>query len=74
MERARRRNGAVEHLLPPAYHDDRLSGPGTVLVFRDYGVDIVDRLRAAGFARAELMTPRRPAPWGLGRRVVVAWA
>jgi SAM-dependent methyltransferase len=74
VERARRGEHGVEYLLPPAYHDDRLTGPGTVLVFRDYGRDVVDRLRAAGFSRAELRAPRRALPWGIAREVVAAWA
>lgn len=74
VERARRGVGGVEYLLPPEYHDDRLTGPGTVLVFRDYGRDVVERLVAAGFARAELRRPERQLPWGIGRQVVVAWA
>ncbi len=74
VERARRHDGEIVHLLPAEYHDDRLTGPGTVLVFRDYGRDITDRLCGAGFARAELVSPGRRMPWGLGREVIVAWA
>lgn len=70
-ERARLRDGSVEHVLPPAYHGDRWRGDGKVLVFRDYGADIVDRLRAAGFARAWIEAPST-AWWGHARAVVVA--
>ena len=49
VERARRfPDGRVEHLLPPEYHSDRLRGRGKVLAYRNYGTDIVDRLRGAG--------------------------
>lgn len=49
VERARRlTDGRVEHLLPPEYHSDRLRGRGKILAYRNYGRDIVDRLRAAG--------------------------
>ncbi|HLU12794.1 MAG TPA: class I SAM-dependent methyltransferase [Arenimonas sp.] len=73
VERARLRDGGIEHLLEPAWHGDRLRGAGKVLVFRDYGDDIVERLLAAGFARARLWRP--PVDWfGHARDVVVAHA
>jgi SAM-dependent methyltransferase len=62
IERARLRGGAVEHLLEPAYHIDPLRGAG-ILAFRDYGLDIVERLRAAGFAEASIVTARYRIPW-----------
>ena len=52
LERARSENGAIVHLLEPEYHGDRLRGRGKVLAFRTYGLDILDRLRAAGFEAA----------------------
>jgi len=72
VERARRVGDEIEYLLPPEYHDDRLTGPGTVLVFRDYGRDLPERLQAAGFAEAALVRPRHAMPWRIGREVVVA--
>jgi SAM-dependent methyltransferase len=71
LERARRESSRVEHLLPPAYHGDRLNGPGSVLVYRDYGRDIVERVREAGFDEAFLWTPPQ-AFHGHRRTVVVA--
>ena len=71
VERARRIGGDDVHLLPPAYHGDRLRGPGAVLVYRDYGADLVDRVRAAGFARAALWSPPRDY-LGHARAVLVA--
>lgn len=62
IERARLRNGEIEHLMEPAYHIDPLRGAG-ILAFRDYGLDIVGRLRAAGFAEASVVTPRHAIPW-----------
>ena len=54
LERARLEAGAIVHLTEPEYHGDRLRGHGRVLAFRTYGLDILDRLRAAGFeARLE---------------------
>lgn len=52
LERARSENGAIVHLLEPEYHGDRLRGRRKVLAFRTYGLDILDRLRAAGFEAA----------------------
>jgi SAM-dependent methyltransferase len=57
IERARLRDGEIEHLMEPAYHIDPLRRAG-ILAFRDYGLDIVERLRAAGFAEAQ-----RRIPW-----------
>jgi SAM-dependent methyltransferase len=62
IERARLREGEVEHLMEPAYHIDPLRGAG-ILAFRDYGLDIVERLRAAGFIEASIVAPRRAIPW-----------
>lgn len=64
-------DGGIVHILEPAYHGDRLTGAGTVLVHRDYGADIVERLRTAGFESAALWRP--PQAWfGHAREVVVA--
>ena len=57
VERARLNNGAVEHLLPPEYHGDRIRGQGRVLAYRNYGMDILDRVRAAGFSDVRVVTP-----------------
>ena len=74
VERARRVDGRIEHLLPPEYHGDRIRGQGEVLVFRDYGRDIVERLLAGGFASARLDERCAGDYWGYGRPVVVARA
>lgn len=71
VERARLVDGECVHLLPPAYHGDRLTGADTVLVYRDYGPDILQRLRDCGFAEARLHRPAR-AQFGHTRTVVVA--
>lgn len=68
---ARGADGALQYLQPPEYHGDRLRGPGRVLSWRDYGGDIVQRLRQAGFARAWIEPPPA-ALWGRGRAVVLA--
>ena len=56
VERARLRDGVVEHLLEPVHHTDPLRREG-ILAFRDYGSDIVDRLRGAGFDDARILSP-----------------
>lgn len=67
------KNGELEYLLPPKYHDDRLRGSRNVLVFRDYGIDIVNRLEMSGFAKAEILSPNRRLPWGYKASVIVAY-
>lgn len=73
VERAVLENGSVRHLLPPEYHGDRIRGQGQVLVYRDYGLDVVDRIKAQGFADARLVQPTHPLG-GWARPIVVATA
>jgi SAM-dependent methyltransferase len=49
LVRARLHDGTIEHLVEPEYHGDRLRGRAGVLAFRTYGLDILGRLRTAGF-------------------------
>jgi SAM-dependent methyltransferase len=72
VERAALSGETVTHLLPPAFHDDRIRGRNAVLVFRDYGRDIVARLRDAGFASARIESRFERAFLGSGRGVVIA--
>ena len=73
VERAVLRDGAVVHLTTPEYHGDRLRGRGKVLAYRTYGLDITDRLHAAGFAAS--IVPIDDAPHAIvSTRVVVARA
>jgi SAM-dependent methyltransferase len=70
IERARLENGAIVHLREPEYHGDRLRGRRAVLAFRTYGLDILHRLRDAGFeASVERLDDRRHAI--AGAKVVV---
>ena len=59
VTRARLRDGKVEHILEPEYHSDRLKGSRKVLCYRNYGVDVIDRLSAAGFVDARIVTPNQ---------------
>lgn len=70
-ERVVRRDGDLQYLMPPEYHGDRLRGAGRVLSWRDYGGDVVGRLRDAGFARAWIAPPP-PDLFGMGRAIVLA--
>ena len=70
IERARLDNGVIVHLRAPEYHGDRLRGRRAVLAFRTYGLDLLDRLRVAGFeARLERLT--EPAHAIVDGKVVV---
>jgi GT2 family glycosyltransferase/SAM-dependent methyltransferase len=46
--RARTRDGAVEHLVDPCYHDNPLD-PGGSLAFFDFGWELLEWVAAAGF-------------------------
>jgi SAM-dependent methyltransferase len=72
VERAILVGDQIEHLLPPEYHDDHIRGLGQVLCYRNYGADIVTRLKDCGFADAEIVAPDDSRWWGHGRPVVVA--
>lgn len=72
VERAVVLDGNIKHLMSPEYHGDTIRGFGNVLCFRNYGLDILERLRSAGFRQAKLVTPVRGEWWGLGVTVVVA--
>lgn len=72
VERAVVIDGGIRHLLPAEYHDDRIRGRGSVLVYRDYGRDIPERLRQAGFRTARIERRFERSYLGEGSGVVVA--
>jgi len=57
IERARIVDGKTVHLLEPEYHGDPFLDGEHVLCMRNYGEDIVQKLRDAGFSRAKLVQP-----------------
>lgn len=64
--RARLRDdGSIDHLLEPEYHGDPVA-PGGVLCFQHFGWDLLDAMRAAGFAQVELATAWSPTLGYLG--------
>lgn len=73
VERAARgADGAITHLLPPEYHGDHLRGSSAVLSFRDYALDLEEKLILAGFISADIVVPDVTQYWGYGRVVIVA--
>ena len=70
QERFALRDGLRVAVAPLAYHADRYRG-ATILVQRDYGRDLVDRLRHAGFGDARIVAPPVRL-FGHARPVVVA--
>ena len=71
VERCTFVDGQLTHLHPPAYHGDRLNGAKSVLVFRDYGEDVVSRLVTAGFQTARLVKSSRTY-FGYARTAIIA--
>lgn len=53
LRRACVRDGKVEHIHPPVYHGNPVSDEGS-LVFTDFGWDLLDDIRRAGFADVRL--------------------
>lgn len=72
VERARLTNGGIEYLAPPVYHGDAIRGSNQVLVYRDYGEDILDRLKAAGFSKSKIVTSEVHRYLGYGSYVFIA--
>lgn len=54
--------GSIEHLQPPCYHGDPLSASG-VLSYYDFGMDLLDEMKRAGFTQSFLVC-YRSAGWG----------
>lgn len=65
-------DGRICHLEAPSYHQDPSRGGCEVLVFRDYGRDIVGRLLESGFSEARILPAPGAFPWSYGREVVLA--
>ena len=57
VERAVLVGGEIHHLLPPEYHGDRIRGQGRVLAYRNYGLDILDRVSSQGFRDVRFVQP-----------------
>jgi len=71
LERVAMRDGERVHLLEPEYHGDPYAPTRSVLCMRNYGDDILVRVRAAGFSEARFAKPDS-AMMGYARAVVVA--
>jgi SAM-dependent methyltransferase len=73
VERAIIVNGQIRHLLPPEYHGDRLRGHHAVLCYRNYGMDILERLALAGFIKTRVIQADDPTGWGFARKVLIGY-
>lgn len=74
VERVKLVQGAIQHLLPAMYHGDAIRGANHVLVYRDFGYDILERLSAAGFSESKIVTSKTHKYLGYGSYVFVARA
>jgi SAM-dependent methyltransferase len=68
--RARLAHDAVEHLHPPHYHGNPVSADGS-LVFQDFGWDLLDVMRQAGFSDAACEVYMNDAYGHLGAGLLV---
>lgn len=73
VERAILVNGQIQHLLPPEYHGDRIRGQHAVLCYRNYGMDILERLALAGFNNTKMIQAEDPTGWGFARKVLIGY-
>ncbi len=69
---SRNSSGEIKHHLPPEYHLDPVRGHEPILVYRNYGQDIISRLLSAGFDRAEIRSTKA-TPWPFITPVIVAY-
>ncbi|MBE9549347.1 MAG: class I SAM-dependent methyltransferase [Proteobacteria bacterium] len=58
--------------MPPEFHSDSLNGVDGVFCYRNYGLDIVSRLKRSGFNTAQIITPEPNVLFGFGRSVILA--
>lgn len=66
-------SAGINFLQEPEYHDSRLAGPGSAVVFWQHSFhDICDRLRAAGFNTVELVEVIIAPSQGLPTKVAYA--
>lgn len=65
-------NGKMVYLMEPEYHDDSIRGVCKVLVFRDYGRDIVEKLLSVGFSDVDIIEETDSAGFGYRKDVIVA--
>ncbi len=72
VERVRLNEGKHIYLEKAEYHDDHIRGAGTVLCYRNYGLDIVEKLSQANFKNIEIISVKAPTRWGHDSRIVVA--
>lgn len=74
VERARQMSdGKIDYMHSPEYHFDPIRGHENILVFRNYGYDISDKLKKAGFDKVEFINPEKDMAWGVSRTVIVAY-
>lgn len=65
-------NGKMVYLMKPEYHDDSIRGVAEVLVYRDYGRDVVEKLLSVGFSKVEIIEESDSAGFGYRKDVIVA--
>jgi SAM-dependent methyltransferase len=59
-------NGELVHLLPPIFHGDPVNPENGVLCFHEFGWDVLDHAREAGFTDATALVYRDPEYGYLG--------
>jgi len=67
-------DGEIEHLMEPEYHGNPVDPENGALCFQYFGLETLSRLRAAGFADAELLFYWSPDYAYLGREQLMCIA
>lgn len=72
IERTAWVDGQRQCILPPEYHSDKLRGNQRVFCYRNYGYDIINRLKQVGFKKVEIIQSSPNNLLGYGRPVIYA--
>lgn len=72
IERTKVVHGQRKNTLEPEYHSDNIRGTSKVFCYRNYGYDIVERLKQVGFKECEIYTPPKSSLFGFGRPIIIA--
>ncbi len=72
IERTKITHGGRVNILEPEYHSDNIRGTSKVFCYRNYGYDIIDKLKQVGFINCEIYTSPKSSLFGFGRPVIIA--
>ena len=73
IERTKVIQGKRQQILPAEYHSDSIRGANQVFCYRNYGCDIIQKLKKSGFEKCTIYQPPKSLLFGFGRPVIIAF-